>query len=114
VGHLKKGDTVTVYETININTHGKDEPSKWDRIDLPSGHLAWVDAAFVDSATSTVKAKKLNIRGGPGENYSVVGELVKGDTITEVKKQGGWIGINPSTNTYAYVAAECLTLGPAI
>ncbi len=28
VGHLKKGETVTVYETISVNSHGKDEPSK--------------------------------------------------------------------------------------
>jgi uncharacterized protein YgiM (DUF1202 family) len=114
VGHLKKGETVMVYETVTIAAREKDEPAKWDRIDLPTNRLVWVDAQFVDSASQTVKAKKLNVRGGPGENYSVVGRLEKGDSIAEVRKEKGWIGINPPTNAYAYVAAECLTLGPAV
>jgi len=113
VGHIKKGESVTVYETITSGSREKDEPAKWDRIDMPTNHLVWVDAQFVDSATQTVKAKKLNVRGGPGENYSVVDRLEKGAPIVEVRKEKGWIGINPPTNAYAYVAAECLTLEPA-
>ncbi len=113
VGHLKKGETVTVYETIEVKTHGKDEPSKWDRVDLPTNRLVWVDAQFVDSKTQTVKARKLNIRGGPGENYSVVGRLEKGDPVAGVKKEKGWIGINPPTNSYGFIASECLTLQAA-
>jgi hypothetical protein len=113
VGHIKKGEMVTVYETITVASREKDDPAKWDRIDMPTNHLVWVDAQFVDSATQMVKAKKLNVRAGPGENYSVVDRLEKGAPIAEVRKEKGWIGINPPTNAFAYVAAECLNLQPA-
>ncbi len=114
IGHLHKGETVTVYETITLGSHEKDEPAKWDRIDMPTNHLVWVDGLFVDKTNQVVKARKLNLRGGPGENYSVVGVLEKGAPVVEVKKEKGWIGIVPPTNSYAYVAAECLNIqGPA-
>ncbi|HWD19699.1 MAG TPA: SH3 domain-containing protein [Verrucomicrobiae bacterium] len=113
VGHIKKGEMVTVYETITLGSHEKDEPQKWDRIALPTNLLVWVDAQFVDTATHAVKAKKLNGRGGPGENYSVVARLEKGAPVDEVKKEKGWIAIPAPTNAYAYVAAECLTFQAA-
>lgn len=113
IGHLKKGDTVTVYETITLGSHEKDEPAKWDRIDMPTNHLVWLDALFVNS-NKEVRSRKLNLRDGPGENYDVVGQLEKGAPIDEVRREKGWIGIEPPTNSYAYVAAECLTIqGPA-
>ncbi len=113
ISHVKKGEAVTVYETITLGSHETGEPSKWNRIAMPTNHVLWVDAQYVDAASQTVKVKKLNVRGGPGENYSIVGRLEQGAPIAEVRKEKGWIAINPPTNAYAYVAAECLTIQPA-
>jgi len=55
-----------------------------------------------------VTVKKLNVRGGPGENYSVVGLLLKGDAVGEIITQGEWTKIEPSTNLFAFVAAQYL------
>ncbi|HXE42878.1 MAG TPA: SH3 domain-containing protein, partial [Candidatus Baltobacteraceae bacterium] len=63
---------------------------------------------YIDSATKTVKSKKLNLRAGPGENFSVVGSLERGATINEVETKGSWIKIEPPANTYAFVAAMYL------
>ncbi|MGN6554995.1 MAG: SH3 domain-containing protein, partial [Verrucomicrobiota bacterium] len=66
-------------------------------------------SSFLDRATMTVKATKLNLRGGPGENFSVLGRLQKGDSITEIQSKGDWTEIQPPASAYAFVAAQYLT-----
>jgi uncharacterized protein YgiM (DUF1202 family) len=113
IGKLTKGQEVTVIEEIMLRNSGPEEPSAWAKIAAPSGVHAWVNATFLDLADKTVKARKLNIRGGPGENFSVIGQLKKGDSIKEVGSKGDWIEIEPPAGTYAFVAARYLKQGPA-
>lgn len=108
VGHLKKGDSVTVISQINLDKHAADEPAQWAKIALPSGTKVWVNSRFVDATTKTVTAKKLNLRGGPGENYSVLGSLEKGATVSELSTKGNWIEIEAPGTAVAYVAAMYL------
>jgi uncharacterized protein YgiM (DUF1202 family) len=108
VGKLKKGDTVTVISQLNLDKHAADEPAQWAKIALPSGTKVWVSSHFVDATTKTVTAKKLNLRGGPGENYSVVGSLEKGASVSELSTKGTWIEIEAPASAVAYVAAMYL------
>jgi uncharacterized protein YgiM (DUF1202 family) len=55
-----------------------------------------------------VSAKKLNMRGGPGENYSVLGVLERGTAVNEITTKGDWMQIDPPGNSYAFVAAMYL------
>ena len=71
-----KGDTVTVLEEITLKNSKADEPSAWAKIVMPSKAHAWVNTSFLDT-NKTVIPKKLNLRAGAGENYSVIGTLVK-------------------------------------
>jgi uncharacterized protein YgiM (DUF1202 family) len=113
LGQLQKGDTVTVLEQITLSRTAQDEPAEWAQIALPAGIPVWVDAEFVDAAAKTIKARRVNVRGGPGENYSVLGRLEKGAAIKEIKKDKGWVAIEAPTNAYAFVAAEFLEMQPA-
>jgi uncharacterized protein YgiM (DUF1202 family) len=108
VGHLKKGDVVTVISEINLDKHAADEPAQWAKIALPSGVKVWVNAKFIDATSKTVTAKKLNLRGGPGENFSVLGALEKGATINEISSKGDWKQIEAPTNAFAFMAASYL------
>jgi uncharacterized protein YgiM (DUF1202 family) len=56
-----------------------------------------------------VKARKLNLRTGPGENFSVVGMLHKGDTVKQIGVKGDWTEIEPPTNAFGFVAAHLLS-----
>jgi uncharacterized protein YgiM (DUF1202 family) len=107
VTHVTKGATVTVLEEIVKNNSGPEEPSAWAKILLPPGGHAWVDTMFLTN--STVRPKKLNLRSGPGENYSVIGLLQKGDAVKEVTTKGGWTEIEPPANAYAFIAAQYLS-----
>jgi uncharacterized protein YgiM (DUF1202 family) len=108
VAHLVKGDAVTVLGQINLDKHRADEPAQWAKIALPSSTHVWVHSKFVDAASKTVSAKKLNMRGGPGENYSVLGVIERGTAVNEITTKGDWMQIDPPGNSYAFVAAMYL------
>lgn len=108
IGRLKDGETVNVISQINLDKHAADEPSQWAKISLPADIKVWVDAHFMDAATKTVKAKKLNLRAGPGENFNVLGVLEKGDTVNVLSSKGNWDEIEAPANSFAFVAAMYL------
>ncbi len=109
VAHLKQGETVTVLSQINLEKHRANEPAQWAQIAFPSSAHVWVSSKYIDKANNTVLAKKLNLRGGPGENYSVLGTIERGTTVNVIQSKGGWLEIEPSANAYAFVAAMYLT-----
>jgi uncharacterized protein YgiM (DUF1202 family) len=111
--HLKKGDTVAVISQINLDKHAADEPAQWAKIALPSGTEVWVNSKFVDATNKTVSVKRLNLRAGPGENYSVLGMLEKGASVNALNAKGDWMEIETPTNAFAFVAAMYLNQEPA-
>jgi len=112
VTHLKKGDAITVLEEVTLKSPKQDEPARWYRIAVPTNVSVWVHSSFVDSSSGTVKANRLNLRGGPGENYSVVGRLDKGAAVKVIDTKGSWMKIEPPTNAYAFVAAHLVDRTP--
>jgi uncharacterized protein YgiM (DUF1202 family) len=114
VAHLFKGDAVTVLSQINLDKHAADEPAQWAKIALPSTVHVWLNGKFIDASSKVVSAKKLNLRAGPGENYSVVGLLEKGAPVSEVETKGDWIKIEAPTNAFAFVAAMYLKQEAAV
>jgi uncharacterized protein YgiM (DUF1202 family) len=109
---VSQGDTVTVIEEIKLKRSKSDEPSAWAKINLPPGAHVWVSAHFIDEATKTVKPRKLNLRGGPGENYSIIGSLEKGAVVKEIQTRGAWVEIEPPAGAYAFMAAQYLNQEP--
>ncbi len=112
ITHLHKGETVSVLEEINISKPKKDEPAKWAKILMPTNTPVWVSGDYVDATSMTAKSR-LNVRGGPGENYSVVARVEKGTPIKEIRKNKGWIEIETPTNAFGFVAADFLNIQPA-
>ena len=109
VAHLKQGDTVTVLSQINLEKHKANEPAQWAQIAYPSSAHVWVFAKYIDKANNTVLSKKLNLRGGPGENYSILGTIERGTTVNVIRTKGEWMEVQPPANAYAFVAAMYLT-----
>ena len=104
---LKEGQTVTTLGETNLAHPKTDEPSRWVKIALPEGTHVYVHTSYLEGGT-TVKPKDLNIRSGPGENYTVVGMLHKGDTVKSVSTKGDWTEIEAPTGSYGFVAAHLL------
>lgn len=112
LGQLKKGDTVNVISVITLAKHDADEPSHWAKISLPAGKKVWVSKMYVTD--KKVAVKKLNLRAGPGENYSVLGVIEKATTLDAVSEKGDWIQINAPSHAYAYVSARFLKQGAGV
>jgi len=108
LSHLKKGDSVMVLSQINLDKHKAGEPAQWAKIALPASTHVWVRAQFIDATNKTVLPKKLNLRAGPSENYSVLGVIARGDSVSEIVTKGDWTQIEPPANAYAFVAAMYL------
>jgi uncharacterized protein YgiM (DUF1202 family) len=112
IGHITKGQPVTVLQEITLSKSGPDEPSAWAKIALPTNIYVWVNTSFIESSNKTVRPKKLNVRGGPGENYSVLGTIKRGEEVKEVNTRGDWLQIEPPSDLFAYVAAQYLKQEP--
>jgi len=108
VTRLTKGASVTVLEEIVHNNSGPDEPSAWAKIILPQAVHVWVNTMFIEGTNKTVKPKKLKLRAGPGEEYSVLGMLKRGDAVKEMGAKGDWMEIEAPTDAYAFMAAQYL------
>ncbi len=104
VTQLKQGEKLAVLEEIVHPKPAKGEPAKWLRIALPANTPVWVSAHFVTN--STVATARLNIRSGPGENFSVIGRIPKGTAVKQLRRNGDWLEIEAPANTFAYIAAE--------
>jgi uncharacterized protein YgiM (DUF1202 family) len=108
VAHLIKGDAVTVLSQINLDKHAVGEPAQWAKIACPTATHVWVSAKLIDATSKTVSARKLNLRAGPGENYSVLGVLERGTPVSKIITKGDWMEIEPPTGASVFVAAMYL------
>ncbi len=108
VARLKQGASVTVLSQITLDRHASGEPAQWARIALPASTPVWVHSTFIDPASKTVVPKKLNLRAGPGENFSVLGVLERGAAVQEITSKKGWTQIQPPASACAFVAAMYL------
>ncbi len=108
VGHVQKGDTVNVLAEITLDKAKAGEPAQWAKIALPAGTKVWVDSKYIDATNNVVTARKLNLRGGPGENYSVLGIIEKGAAVTVVTNKNDWAQIQTPDSAFAFVAAGYL------
>lgn len=108
ITQLQKGEKVTVLEEIVLEKPKPNEPARWARIRMPANTPVWIAAGFVDPQAKTVTATRLNLRAGPGENYSVVGRLERGESVKEIRKMDDWLEIETPAAAYAFVAADLL------
>lgn len=111
VTQLNSGDPVTVVDEVKLESPGKDEPREWSKIIYPTKDtMVWVHSDFVTNEGLVTASKFLNVRSGPGENFSKVGELHTGDEIQIVDRADKWIAMAPNKECFAYVASSLLEI----
>jgi len=105
---LKKGETVTVLEAIAARKPKRGEPANWARIQLPPNTPVWVYAPYIETTNNTVNIKRLNLRAGPGERFSIIGRIERGTPVKQIRTTDNWMEIEAPGNAFAFVAAEML------
>ncbi len=113
VTQLKKGQLVSVLEEVTLKKAKADEPAQWFRIALPADAVVWVHGDYVDKDSKAVRPRRLNLRAGAGENYSVVGRVERGTVLTVLGEKGLWLKVAAPANSFGFVAAHLLSKDPA-
>lgn len=67
---------------------------------------AYCELSYADTQSGTITASKLHLRTGPGLNYTIVGNVMKGDTVTIVDESSGWYKVNLSNGSYAWACKD--------
>lgn len=113
ITQLHKGEAVNVLEEIPVKNPKKGDPAAWMRIQLPANTPVWVYAPYIEATSKTVNIRRVNIRSGPGENFSIIGRLDRGANVKEIRTVERWMEIEAPTNAFAFVAADLLEKAPA-
>jgi uncharacterized protein YgiM (DUF1202 family) len=108
VTQLNPGETIKVLEQITLEKPGPGEPAKWAKIALPANTPVWINASFIKEGE--VSSNRLNVRSGPGENYSVLGRLEKGAKVQAIRTVDDWMEIVAPEGTYAFVSVDFLEI----
>lgn len=115
ITQLASGTKVDIHEVITRMNTSPGEPDKWLKIRIPSTVDVWVSDQYVNKSTMKVMASELNMRGGPGEEFSVLGAIPNDEKIEVVEMRDGWIKIKNPGYATGYVAANFVDyqVGPA-
>lgn len=108
IGQLQRGDEVRARGEVTVTNQAPGEPALWYIIELPATVKLWVHADFLDAATGAVKVKRLNVRAGPSEDFSIVGRIEEGTVVTELARQDDWVQIGPPPGVFGFVASQYL------
>lgn len=118
VGKLKNGEKIKVIS----------ENNEWAKIEY-KGKIAYTSSRYLKNASSSsnpvqnppstnpkpegvnetkiVNTNSLNVRSGPGTNYSKVGTLKKGEKVGVMSQSSGWSKLNYNNKT-AYTSSQYL------
>ena len=118
VFQFNENEPVTILEEINLASPKAGEPRKWYRVQMPHDTGAWVHGSFlektfnktvnnVELAFAPVKATRLNVRGGPGENHPILARLSQGTTVRlSGQRKGDWVEVFAPANASVFVASQ--------
>ncbi|HMP74957.1 MAG TPA: SH3 domain-containing protein [Kiritimatiellia bacterium] len=79
----------------------------WVQVVPPDSVDVWAHRDFVKDGASTVKT--LNLRAGPGINYTIVGSVARGEPVPVRGQFGEWLKVAPA-NTTLWVSRELVEL----
>lgn len=108
---LPRGANVKVIAEVDGVEGEPGGGRRWAKVRLPPEVDVWVYAPAVEAQTHAVKSEVLRFRAGPGRNYSELGELKRGEVVTEVRQLEDWMQIEPPAHALAFVAKSLLEDG---
>jgi len=83
----------------------------WYKVILPTDAACYIHSKFVKNTgkyEGLIETNKLNVRGGAGIQFGIVGQLKKGEEVIIRKKEGEWYKILPPENSYGWIFEDNL------
>lgn len=92
-------DLINEYPIMDIVTHEEIDTRGWKTDPGPAFPMNRFKRLLRDRANDVVEyhvtAGTLNMRGGPGTNYAVVGKVHRGHSVQELDRRGDWVRVSP-------------------
>ena len=118
-----QNEPVNLLEEITLAAPKAGEPRKWYRVQVPLDAGLWVHNQFLHNQRivtivgndgkpsphtyASVKPNRLNVRGGAGDAFPVLGQLPQGtDVALTGAQKGKWLEIFAPGNCSVYVASQ--------
>ena len=118
-----QNEPVNLLEEITLAAPKAGEPRKWYRVQVPLDAGLWVHHQFLHNQRivtivgndgkpsphtyASVKPNSLNVRGGAGDAFPVLGQLPQGtDVALTGAQKGKWLEIFAPGNCSVYVASQ--------
>lgn len=108
------GQRVNLRARADLNAEVVGQVADGDMLEVLSLHDAWVEVVPPDSVDfwvhkdfvqgNQVMAAKLQVRAGPGINYSVVGNLQRGASVSPRGEFTEWLKIAPPPGTSLWIS----------
>jgi uncharacterized protein YraI len=93
-----------------VNGSIKNKPSDGAERSIGTAFVAYAKKSINDNTNKkTVTASSLNVRTGPGTNYSKIGLLYKGATVIVISTANGWSRVQYNGSSLGYVSAQYLS-----
>ncbi len=107
-----KGASLTIIET----------QGDWSHVILSSGSKGWVYSSYIKSqssssisnstqSTQTINVSYVNVRSGPGKEYSIKSVASYGNKVTIISKSGQWCNIKLSNGTTGWINEKYISSG---
>ena len=83
----------------------------WYKVKLYNGTTGWVSSSYI-SKTDTYgeSTASLNVRSGPGTNYSIKTTLKRGEIVTITKSSNSWYQIKTNANITGWVSSKYINI----
>lgn len=87
------------------------ESNGWYKVKLSNGTIGWVSSSYIAKTDTYGKSvASLNVRSGPGTNYSIKTALKNGEVITITESSNSWYQIKTSYNITGWVSSKYINL----
>ena len=92
----------------------EEKQGQWYKVSYAKGKTAYVSADYIKNYPNAIEGVVnittgvLNVRSGPGTDYSVKNTIGKGEKVIVVKSNSTWAGIVYQGNKTGYVAKKYL------
>ena len=102
VASVKKGSYITLLS----------KSGSWWKVEYEKGRYGYCHADYITpiegKAVSVSAAVSLNVRSGPGTNYSRIGSLSSGEVVIRLSSANGWSRILYHGTKTGYVSSQYL------
>lgn len=88
----------------------------WFKVELPKEAHLYIKNDYVEMVSEKghgfVNAMDVNLRAGPGTNYSILGQVSKPDKLTIISEINGWYEIEPPEGTAGWIHSSQVRFSP--